>query len=147
MVLRMDEVINHKANKHALDQLCNESRSFANQETVIQKEKEGIKRTDMLNENLEVLKSEFLFFTSNLQKDISNIVRKQTQNIRNQLLYHKGGSGNHEEGGEPSGPNSHNLENANVSVKASELRRLIDNKIDKIDLEMMIESKASKLDT
>lgn len=42
---------------------------------------------------------------------------------------------------------SGSVEGASVSVNVGELKKLILNKIDKVDMEMLVESKASKKDT
>jgi|LauGreDrversion4_2_1035121.scaffolds.fasta_scaffold38817_2 hypothetical protein len=83
MILRLDEILNQKVNKHAFDALETYSRSLAKIDLVAQKEVESVKRSDLLRHSIESFRSEYLFFTHNLQKEISNIVRRQTANIRN----------------------------------------------------------------
>jgi hypothetical protein len=79
-----------------------------------------------------------------------NTVRKQTSNIRNQLIYHKSpnnnldgtesnfGSSFDHRSQSPRGVGSA-PDGATVIVKASELKKLLLSKIDKIDLESMME--------
>ena len=76
LVERMDEIVAHKVNKVAFDDLSHRLHDYATKDMLRSSNLESIQRFDLIETDLKGFKEEYALFTNSIKGDIGSAVRK-----------------------------------------------------------------------
>lgn len=143
VIRRYDEIISEKASKTSIKELYEFVRRFIESKKVQEIEAGIQKQFDVINEQLASQTETLKFVSENIEKNIHTAVRRATAALKNQLQASNQGAFG---GGQP-GQTGYGNSGSGVGMDSGELRKILLTKVEKSELEAVIDMKSNKADT